>query len=530
MALIKCAKCDREYSDTLNKCPHCNYEPNFKICPECGKISSKNEKSCPYCGFKLADSRGKEITKEILEAEYSRLLSNLDEANSEEEFEKVKENFEMLGDYKDSKIKMKFCSNALEYASLIRLIIQYKTSDEWEKAKKKFEALGDYKDSAQKVIECENNRIQALYKEVIDLENSGTAKTEELIQLYENLGDYEDAAERLKQCKKKLEEEIEYIQHGKKKKLIILGCVIGIIILGCIGHFGIMPGVHYKNAEKAMKAGDYDVAVREYKKANGHEDAEAATHYAEAKKAYTKGDYDVAYEEYRRADDYKDARKQAVAAKDGAYYSKGKKEYEKGEYEKAAESFRHARDFKDAGEMANKANYYYGIELLVAGEYEKAEFAFGNAGQYDNASALLLVSSAERCLSLGLADLAIKDYSNVPDDVVVEGFDVQGRKALLLGGEDLAAASGIWVASESHHETMQVHDSTGISNSWYNDQATQDEMIEITADFTSDGTIGMRGKVSYYFYDDFSVVNEYNELKFASFDFEIPNITSMPAS
>ena len=31
MALIKCKECEKEYSDTLDVCPHCGYDNSYSV-------------------------------------------------------------------------------------------------------------------------------------------------------------------------------------------------------------------------------------------------------------------------------------------------------------------------------------------------------------------------------------------------------------------------------------------------------------------------------------------------------------------
>lgn len=62
MALIKCRECKKEYSDTLESCPHCGYKRPKKIfCSTCKnqlfgyKEEELHEKVCVYCGFSVLE-------------------------------------------------------------------------------------------------------------------------------------------------------------------------------------------------------------------------------------------------------------------------------------------------------------------------------------------------------------------------------------------------------------------------------------------------------------------------------------------
>lgn len=53
MALIKCAECGKEISDTAKTCIHCGYENNLITCPECKKRIENNVNTCSNCGYEI---------------------------------------------------------------------------------------------------------------------------------------------------------------------------------------------------------------------------------------------------------------------------------------------------------------------------------------------------------------------------------------------------------------------------------------------------------------------------------------------
>ena len=46
MALIVCPSSQKQYSDTLNQCPHCKFTPTVFICPECSNLCSLSDPAC----------------------------------------------------------------------------------------------------------------------------------------------------------------------------------------------------------------------------------------------------------------------------------------------------------------------------------------------------------------------------------------------------------------------------------------------------------------------------------------------------
>ena len=53
MALIKCPECNKEISDSIEKCIHCGYQIKKDKCPECKQEIEKDERVCHNCGYPL---------------------------------------------------------------------------------------------------------------------------------------------------------------------------------------------------------------------------------------------------------------------------------------------------------------------------------------------------------------------------------------------------------------------------------------------------------------------------------------------
>ena len=60
MALIKCAKCGKDVSESAKRCPDCgekltpkkkNENKSIVECPECHKMVHSSTTTCPYCGY-----------------------------------------------------------------------------------------------------------------------------------------------------------------------------------------------------------------------------------------------------------------------------------------------------------------------------------------------------------------------------------------------------------------------------------------------------------------------------------------------
>ncbi len=73
MALVKCRECKKQYSNTLEACPHCGYKPPKKFyCATCKEVffgyeEKLSKRICSYCGFPVLEDHSEiKITPEEL--------------------------------------------------------------------------------------------------------------------------------------------------------------------------------------------------------------------------------------------------------------------------------------------------------------------------------------------------------------------------------------------------------------------------------------------------------------------------------
>ena len=107
-----------------------------------------------------------------------------------------------------------------------------------------------------------------------------------------------------------------------------------------------------------------------------HEEA-----YADAGKALAAGKYEEALKEYKDLGGFKDSKDKAQFCQDSIDYEKAMKLFDKGDYDKAKEAFRKLDEFKDAEEMVtlceNMVKYNEAEELFAAQNYTEAHDIYG---------------------------------------------------------------------------------------------------------------------------------------------------------
>lgn len=102
MALKSCVNCGREYSDTVEQCPHCQYKATVCICSECGRFCGKDDKFCMYCGIQLSNINKTDAPKEKIQEELQAILKRLKDDFTKEEQKIMLRNlnlFESTGEY-----------------------------------------------------------------------------------------------------------------------------------------------------------------------------------------------------------------------------------------------------------------------------------------------------------------------------------------------------------------------------------------------------------------------------------------------
>ena len=263
------------------------------------------------------------------ESDYQQLCKRQTEARQdEEEWQKLGNEFQRLGDYKDSVERAKQCAEkkvaaqkrarkrkwllicaivvitvaARVYYGVIQPAMFYRRADEllstdnYEEALAQFEAAGGYKDATERVLMTHYAYAEALLA-ADDYEGA--------LAQFEAAGDYDDAAERVLMT-------------------------------------------HYAYAEVLLAAGDYEGVEAQFRAAGFNEDAAAMTHYVHAEALLAAGDYEGALAQFQAAGNYKGA----VERIPMTHYAYAEMLLEQGDIAGAAMQFKAADAYEDARERS----------------------------------------------------------------------------------------------------------------------------------------------------------------------------------
>lgn len=331
------------------------------------------------------------------------------------DYKSAAEQFDKLGDFRDSRTRSKDCITRMHYANAQTAF----ANGDYETAKQEFLAAGDFESAPLLAQECDR---AAHYAKGASLGSAGDFDA--AIEEYKTSG-YKD-------CNDKISE------------------------------------LYVKKGDKALEANDYDKAVEAYKQAATFKDSteplqdgyyrlgsaaesannlkDAATYFKEAgeykdasdrlkavyynlgTEALSKNDFSNAAEYLKNASGYKDANSKGKEA----FYSYGTQLLNAKDYKGASEYFKLAGDFKDSKTKANESLYNYGISLLQSKSFADAMLVFESCGSYKSSKELLKVSTAEAYAQNNKLSEAAKLYKSVSKKTKVSGFNVQARKSHVI--------------------------------------------------------------------------------------------------
>ena len=300
------------------------------------------------------------------ESDYQQLCKRQAEARQdEEEWQKLGNEFQRLGDYKDSVERAKQCAEkkvaaqkrarkrkwllicaivvitvaARVYYGVIQPAMFYRRADEllstdnYEEALAQFEAAGGYKDATERVLMTHYAYAEALLA-ADDYEGA--------LAQFQAAGDYDDAAERVLMT--------HYAYAGV---LLAAGDYEGALAqFEAAGDYDDAAErvlmTHFAYAEVLLAAGDYEGVEAQFRAAGFNEDAAAMTHYVRAEALLAAGDYEGALAQFQAAGNYKGA----VERIPMTHYAYAEMLLEQGDIAGAAMQFKAADAYEDARERS----------------------------------------------------------------------------------------------------------------------------------------------------------------------------------
>lgn len=204
---------------------------------------------------------------------------------------------------------------------------------------------------------------------------------------FAELGDYKDSAARAKACE---ERAATAAKKEKQKKTRIIAVIASVIVIAFVAGVlltkVVIPSGHYRAAEAALRAGEYDTAWTEFTAAGEYKDAAERipeVYYMKGAALLAQGEYDGARDAFSAARGYKDAATRIQES----YYQQAEVLLERDDYDDAIIAFTSAGSYQDAADRIPEVYYLKAEALLTQENFEGAITAFSNAGDYQNAQA-----------------------------------------------------------------------------------------------------------------------------------------------
>lgn len=386
MALVKCIKCDKEYSNTLDKCPHCGFQIKVFACEECGFIHGRDDTSCSKCGYVFDSSKEHVPSTEENTLKYANFT------------------YESLGQSEDIEdLKKAF--------SVLNLAInQVDVTKEYNDVKARLDSLQEEKNNQTK-YEIAKRKMEAeewLGAQKILLQISG----------------YLDSDELANECKKRMDEK-NLIQKKKRLKIELVSASAIVMIALLFLLFGlVLPASHYRKAVELYNNHQYEEAYKEFSAAGNYKSSKAysvlsqkANHYTLAEDALKVNDYELALNEFTKAEDYSDAPSRITQTR-----------LDWVEYEIDNENYLAAYDLCSRYDFDNEVIYDCGKGLIAQGDYENAYKVFEGVNEY------------YQYFALGLSSLENGNYSDAVTNLgkvsgIKEADDYYNEAKYLYAGE-----------------------------------------------------------------------------------------------
>lgn len=281
------------------------------------------------------------------------------------------------------------------------------------------------------------------------------------------------------------------------KKLIAVLCTLAVVLLTVIILLPtlILPQINLSMAKRAMEESDYASAVEHYEK-SGWQDKEG------------------------NADQYT--------------FCLGMEAYGNQDYTTAIVKLSDVKDSMDsAKEILPQVYYDYGKSLFSQKQYSSAERQFEKAGEYSDAKKYISackVLQAEELFNDGYFNQAKAAFQKLQKGLVVNGISVSGRLKTLNNWSAFLAVSGKWRATKNYISTRDMCRWDGSWDGWKQDETLTNQLLDIRCVPNSDGTVTIKGEVSFYYYTNYSSWSSFLNFYMTTKTFTISHVKSIPSS
>jgi len=391
-------------------------------------------------------------------------------------YKEAAEQFEKLGDYRDSKQRSSESLTLMHYNNG-KLAFQ---SGEYAKAKEEYQAAGDYENAKLLAEECDR---ASHYASGESLASSGdTDKAIEEFKKSEYM-DYKDKIAALYVTKSD-----KALAEGKSDQALDFAKTAA----DYKDSNEPVQSCYYKMGEDAFAKNDLSNAVAAFTKAGEFKDAidkAKSINYTLGTDALNKKDYENAAAYLKLAGDFRDA---STIAKE-AFYVTATKRYNEKNYVAASEYFKLAGNYKDANNLYLASMFNNGVLLLKDRKFDEAAESFDACGNYKYAKDMVNVCLAETQLAANKIFDAYATYRKVSGKAKVTGFNVQARKAFVTRWYNMAMACGDY--------NVMTNWVTAINNrarrGWTLRPLLPSQALSMRYSVNEDGTFNVSGVVSW---------------------------------
>ena len=355
---------------------------------------------------------------------------------------------------------------------------------------------------------------------------------------------------------------------SKKKKKIIISSIAAVLFIAFALVFGlyilpkyIMPQINLRKATTAFEQEDYATAIECFEKSGFQNDAENSNQYtyAVAMTRYNVNEYTAAATAFSKTNGLLDSNDKIFScglaleemqdyenavdcftllttseAKGHKAYCEGMVAYKKEDYNTAISKLTTAEStIETVSGFLPQVCYEYGVSLFEKKDYSAATTQFEKAGEYSDAKTYVTGCSlmqAENLLTEGKLNEAKNAFSKLPQNFSFNNISVTNRMSSLNNAGAFTSVCGKWAPTKNYIETRNVYDRTGSWDGWYIDEVISDQSLEIYCYLNSDGTVTIKGNISFYRYTDYSSLAAYCNATKTTKSFTISNLKSIPSS
>lgn len=428
---MSCVKCGKNYSDTLDACPHCHYAPQVFVCPECGGVYGKADAVCANCGVALNNVNRVIADEAAVQKAVADTMKLVEEAENLAQLNEVGKTIQLLatcGDVTELansyNAKYEEAVKAENYATACNLVANSQTIPELTRAELLLTNLGDYEDAPEKLAQCREalNGCKMSAALVVMNNAKDVAQWQNASLALREIGDFRNAPELALQC----EDMVRKMNASKKKKGAIAGIVVAAVLVAIAAVAAVLlffiPNGHYSTGTELFAQEKYTEAAQAFLEAGSFKDA--ALKAEEAKQMAAKK---VNYEEAMNA----------LAS---------------GNFEAAIDGLKAAIGYRDAADQLNEVGYAYGMSLLDAKDYLGAAKAFDAVGDFSDGN--------QQVFACGKALLEQEAYNEAVEVFNLYEGDDSAAYCTYANGR-LALANGDYLGAVSLFETIpDVEDAT----------------------------------------------------------------------